>query len=474
MLFNSLTFIVFFAVVLAAYWNLRGWEARKNLLLVASYLFYGAWNPPFAALLFATTALDFYLGRKMGKVMEPRERRLWLIISVAVNLSMLGFFKYGNFLLENFQWVLARGGIQYKPPHLDVFLPIGISFYTFHSLSYTLDIYRGVMRPTRSLRDFALAVSFFPQLVAGPIVRAGDFLPQLEAPPTPQQARFLWGLLLMTLGLFEKVVLADTMLAGSADRVFGYGGPLVALDSWMGVMAFAGQIFFDFAGYSTCAIGAALCLGFHLKDNFRFPYAAIGFSDFWRRWHISLSTFLRDYLYIPLGGNRLGAGRAMMNLIIVMFIGGLWHGAAWTFVVWGLLHGSYLALERLVKAVVKKDAGWANNLGVKLLLGLTTYIAVLVAWVYFRASDFSVASRLIGGMFGWHPTGDALLSTREILQVTIVTFFLLIAHWLLRDISIEAAVQRLPRWVVTTAWFLMAFAIILTQGSSNAFIYFQF
>ncbi|MEY2481704.1 MAG: alginate O-acetyltransferase complex protein AlgI [Verrucomicrobiota bacterium] len=474
MLFNSLTFVVFFAVVVTAYWNMRSWEARKNLLLVASYLFYGAWNPPFAALLFATTALDFYLGRKMGKLTEPGERRVWLIISVVVNLSMLGFFKYGNFLLENFQWVLARGGIQYKPPHLDVFLPIGISFYTFHSLSYTLDIYRGVMRPTRSLRDFTLAVSFFPQLVAGPIVRAGDFLPQLGAPPKPQAGRFLWGLLLMTLGLFEKVVLADTMLAGSADRVFGHGGPLVALDSWMGVMAFAGQIFFDFAGYSTCAIGAALCLGFHLKDNFRFPYAAIGFSDFWRRWHISLSTFLRDYLYIPLGGNRLGAARAMINLIIVMFIGGLWHGAAWTFVVWGLLHGSYLALERLVKAFVKKDAAWANNLGLKLLLGLITYVAVLVAWVYFRASDFDVASRLIGGMFGRHPTGDAILSTREMLQVGIVTFFLLLAHWSLRDISIETAVQRLPRWVVTTAWFLMACAIILTQGSSNAFIYFQF
>jgi alginate O-acetyltransferase complex protein AlgI len=474
MLFNSLTFVVFFVVVLAVYWNMRSWNGRKNFLVVASYIFYGAWNPPFAALLFATTALDFFLGRKMGKVQEARERRVWLVISVLVNLSMLSFFKYGNFLLENFQWVLARGGIQYKPPHLDVFLPIGISFYTFHSLSYTLDIYRGVMRPTRSLRDFVLAVSFFPQLVAGPIVRAGDFLPQLEAPPKPQKGRFLWGLLLMTLGLFEKVVLADTLLAGSADRVFGYGGPLVALDSWMGVMAFAGQIFFDFAGYSTCAIGAALCLGFHLKDNFRFPYAAIGFSDFWRRWHISLSTFLRDYLYIPLGGNRLGAARAMINLIIVMFIGGLWHGAAWTFVAWGLLHGSYLALERLVKAFVKKDNAWADNLGVKILLGLTTYIAVLIAWVYFRASDFNVASRLIGGMFGRHPTGDAVLSTREMLQVGIVTFFLLVAHWLLRDISVETAVQRLPRWVVTTAWFLMACAIILTQGSSNAFIYFQF
>jgi alginate O-acetyltransferase complex protein AlgI len=473
MLFNSLTFVAFFAVVLTLYWSMRSWNARKNLLLVSSYIFYGAWNPPFAALLFSTTALDFYLGRKMGKLTQPRERRVWLWISVAVNLSMLGFFKYGNFLLENFTWVLARGGIQYKPPHLDVFLPIGISFYTFHSLSYTLDIYRGVMKPTRSLRDFTLAVSFFPQLVAGPIVRAGDFLPQLEAPPQPQNGQFLWGLLLMTLGLFEKVVLADTLLAGSADRVFSYGGPLMALDSWTGVIAFAGQIFCDFAGYSTCAIGAALCLGFHLKDNFRFPYAAIGFSDFWRRWHISLSTFLRDYLYIPLGGNRRSAARAMINLIIVMFLGGLWHGAAWTFVVWGLLHGSYLAIERLLKALVKPPV-WIDTFAGKLLIGLITYVAVLVAWVYFRASNFETASRMISGMFGVNARPDAILSTREILQVALVTIGLLIAHWSMRETSIEAVVGRLPRWVVGSVWFLMACAIILTQGNSNAFIYFQF
>src|SRR4030081_1475238 len=473
MLFNSLTFVAFFLVVLAAYWNMRSWEARKNLLLVASYLFYGAWNPPFAALLFATTALDFYLGRKMGKVKEPRERRLWLIISVAVNLSMLGFFKYGNFLLENFQWVLARGGIQYKPPHLDVFLPIGLLFFTFHSLSYTLDIYRGVMRPTRSLRDFTLAVSFFPQLVAGPIVRAGDFLPQLEAPPKPQEGRFLWGLLLMTLGLFEKVVLADTMLAGSADRVFGYQGPLVALDSWMGVMAFAGQIFFDFAGYSTCAIGAALCLGFHLKDNFRFPYAAIGFSDFLRRWHISLSTFLRDYLYIPLGGNQVRPVRAAVNLVIVMFLGGLWHGAAWTFVVWGLLHGSYLVIERVVRALLEHRA-WANNFGTRFFAGLATYAAVCLAWVFFRASDFTVATRMLRGMFGGHAHGDAILSTREMLQIAIVTAGMMLVHWSLRDSNIETAVTRLPRWIVTAAWALMALALLFTSCNSNYFLSFSF
>ena len=219
---------------------------------------------------------------------DNRSKR-WMWASVASNLSMLGFFKYGNFLLENTQWLLGRVGIVYQPPHLDLFLPIGISFYTFHSLSYTLDVYRGVCAPTRSLRDFTLAVSFFPQLVAGPIVRAADFLPQLLSARTLLPNQFVWGLFMMTLGMFQKIVLADTLLAPISDNVFGHPSPVLTLDAWAGVVAFSGQIFFDFSGYSTCAIGAALCLGFHLKDNFLFPFASVGFSDFWRRWHITLS-----------------------------------------------------------------------------------------------------------------------------------------------------------------------------------------
>src|SRR5204863_7515493 len=372
MLFNSLTFVVFFVTVVTLYWSIGSWTARKNLLVVASYIFYGAWNPPFAVLLFATTAMDFWLGRQIAKAQTPPGKRRWLVASVCMNLSMLGFFKYGNFLLQNFQWLIERFGIIYRPPHLDILLPVGISFYTFHSLSYTLDIYRGVLKPTRSLRDFVLAVSFFPQLVAGPIVRAGDFLPQLDEPPRLKTNQFLWGLALMTLGLFEKIVLADTLLSGPADRVFNYPGPLLALDTWAGVIAFAGQIFFDFAGYSICAIGAALTLGFHLKDNFRFPYAAIGFSDFCRRWHISLSTFLRDYLYIPLGGNQVRPFRAALNLVIVMFLGGLWHGAAWTVVVWGLLHGSYLVIERVIR-IFFENKPWAGSPFTRALAGFATY-----------------------------------------------------------------------------------------------------
>jgi alginate O-acetyltransferase complex protein AlgI len=474
MLFNSLTFLVFFATVLTAYWTLRSWEARKSLLLAASYLFYGTWNPPFALLLFATTALDFWLGARIAAAGGPRARRSWLGASLASNLSMLGFFKYGNFLLQNFQWLLARAGVDYQPPRLDLFLPIGISFYTFHSLSYTLDVYRGATSSTRSLRDFALAVSFFPQLVAGPIVRAADFLPQIAQPPKPDRRRFVWGLLLMTLGLFEKTVLADTMLSSSAEKVFSYPGPLASLDAWAGVLAFSGQIFFDFAGYSTTAIGAALTLGFHLKDNFRFPYAAVGFSDFWRRWHISLSTFLRDYLYIPLGGNRAGVARAALNLMIVMFIGGLWHGAAWTFVVWGIIHGLGLVFERALRAVFK-EARWGSTPGARILLGLGTYAAVCFAWVFFRAGDFGTALRLVLALTGWLPAvGDAILPTRDILQVALVTVGLLTAHWLLRHTSLEAVTARSPRWLLTGVWTVMLCSIILTQGNGNAFIYFQF
>jgi alginate O-acetyltransferase complex protein AlgI len=396
-----------------------------------------------------------------------------LVASVCMNLSMLGFFKYGNFLLQNFQWLLARVGIIYQPPHLDILLPVGISFYTFHSLSYTLDIYRGVLQPTRSLRDFILAVSFFPQLVAGPIVRAGDFLPQLAHPPRLKTNQFLWGLALMTLGLFEKIVLADTLLSGPADRIFDHPGPLVALDSWAGVLAFASQIFFDFAGYSICAIGAALTLGFHLKDNFRFPYAAIGFSDFWRRWHISLSTFLRDYLYIPLGGNQVRPFRMALNLVIVMFLGGLWHGAAWTFVVWGLLHGSYLVIERVFR-IFFENKTWAGHPLTRVVAGFATYGAVCIAWVFFRASDFTIASRMLTGMFGGHPTGDMILTTRELLQIGIVTAGVIAMHWTMREESFETTVMRLPAWAITTIGSFMAFAIIFTQGTSNAFIYFQF
>jgi len=269
------------------------------------------------------------------------------------------------------------------------------------------------------------------------------------------------------------VVLADTLLAPVSDMIFNNPGPVLPLDAWMGVFAFSGQIFFDFSGYSTCAIGAALCLGFHLKDNFLFPFASIGFSDFWKRWHISLSTFLRDYLYIPLGGNRVSAVRGAVNLVIVMFLGGLWHGAAWTFVVWGLIHGFCLVIEHAFRSLTK-NAAWKETLPAKLGFCLLTYLVVCIAWVFFRAQNFPAAGLLLAAMAGKIPVGEALLTGREILQVVLVIFLLWVAHWRMRGTSLEATLTTKPAWLVGAAWTVMLGAIILTQGSGNAFIYFAF
>lgn len=473
MLFNSLTFVVFFSVVLATYWTMKSWSARKTLLLVASYLFYAAWNPPFVLLLLISTIVDFYAGRKLAAEERLARRRLWLILSLFVNLGFLGFFKYGGFLMENFRVLLGLAGIEYHPPAFDVILPVGISFYTFQTLSYTLDIYRRKMEPTSSLRDFALYVSFFPQLVAGPIVRAIDFLPQCVESFSLKLDRLYWGLFLVTLGIFQKAVLADTLVSGAAEVVFGHAGPVATLDAWIGTLAFSCQIFFDFAGYSTTAIGAALCLGFSLPDNFRFPYAAIGLSDFWRRWHISLSTWLRDYLYIPLGGNRSSVARTLINLMIVMFLGGLWHGAAWTFVVWGLLHGFYLVIEHLLRSIIPSGK-WTESLWARLGLCWITYIAVCLAWVFFRAQDFDTALKMLSAMAGLIPVGDEVLSTREIIQVSGLTIALMFAHWKLRDTRVEQLAAKTPKPIFVAVWASMAFLLILNQGSGNAFIYFQF
>ena len=281
-----------------------------------------------------------------------------LVASLAVNLGLLGFFKYRVFFLENFVALLNSVGVDFHPARPSIILPVGISFYTFQTLSYTLDIYMGKMKPARSFLDYALFVTFFPQLVAGPIVRAAHFLPQCEDARRTTLSQLGWGLSLILFGLFQKSVIADGLMAPVVERVYDSGEVLSFGAGWVGTLAFAMQIFCDFSGYSTCAIGTAMCLGFWLPVNFRSPYAAIGFSDFWRRWHVSLSSWLRDYLYIPLGGNRKGTARTYVNLMITMLLGGLWHGASWNFVIWGGLHGVYLIVERLLKAVLGGGASY--------------------------------------------------------------------------------------------------------------------
>ncbi|NND62483.1 MAG: MBOAT family protein [Flavobacteriaceae bacterium] len=477
MLFNSLSFIVFLVIVLTLYYSkIFNWTNKKRMLLLASYVFYGLWNPPLVVLLWISTVVDWTAGRKLAVIENQRKRKLWLLLSMFVNLGFLAFFKYGNFLLENFTLLVNAIGWDFKPLPMDIILPMGISFYTFQTMSYTIDMYYKKTKPytgiepARTFLDFALYVTFFPQLVAGPIVRAKDLITQFYEPKKATVKQFLWGLFLLTIGLFQKVVLADTLLSGTADDVFGAKDILNSVDAWMGTLAFSGQIFFDFAGYSTCAIGIALMLGIILPDNFKYPYASIGFSDLWRRWHISLSSWLRDYLYIPLGGNRHGITRMYVALVLTMLLGGLWHGAAWTFVVWGALHGSYLIIERLLKNVVKIKINAWNGI----LLALLTYTCVNITWVFFRAREFGTAKNLITSMFFMNEDGEKILQYIDILKVSIVITLLFICHWIMRNTSMKEMSTKVNPWVFGIFWAFLFFAIIISQGSGEQFIYFQF
>ncbi len=471
MVFNSITFIVFFGIVLLVFWLPLPWRVKKLHLLVSSYLFYSAWNPPFVILIWISTAVDWMAARRISASSRPGSRRLFLLLSLATNLGILGFFKYGNFLLENFVWLMTSVGIEFQPAALDLFLPIGISFYTFQTLSYTIEVYRRKIEPSDSLLDFSLFVTFFPQLVAGPIVRPADFLPQCRMPKRFDPSHFGWGLALLTLGLFEKVVLADGLMAPVADLVYGSAPKAGFADAWVGTLAFSAQIFFDFAGYSTCAVGVALCLGFALPENFRYPYAAIGFSDFWRRWHVSLSTWLRDYLYIPLGGNRRGRRRTYINLMLTMLLGGLWHGAAWRFVAWGGLHGIYLAAERLLRKRFS-SASWVHAPMVGIALWLFTYFLTCITWVFFRAEGFADARHLLGVML----TGGANMGTGLINAVIVagVTVAMLVGHRYMRDRQLSDVVSVMSVWLRAVILGLMLIAISLVRGGDRAFIYFQF
>lgn len=474
MLFNSLTFIVFFVIVLGLHYMPFSWRIKKSNLLIASYLFYAAWNPPFVLILWISTIVDWYVAKAIFLEKRVSKRRALLALSIVVNLGFLGFFKYGNFLMENWIWLMNQFGIKWMAANWSIVLPVGISFYTFQTMAYSLDIYLKRAKPANSFLDFALFVTFFPQLVAGPIVRPTQLIPQFLKPHVATLKQLGWGISLMILGVFQKVVIADGLLAPSSDMVFDAERSVSFLDAWLGTLAFSGQIFSDFAGYSTTAIGVALTLGFSLPDNFKFPYAAIGFSDFWRRWHISLSAWLRDYLYIPLGGSRKGNLRTYANLMVTMLLGGLWHGASWTFVIWGGLHGLYLAAERLLTTLYGTKK-FVQTWVFRVLAALFTYFLVNITWVFFRAQDFPTAWRMIKSMFGFAPEGSGTpLPTLYVVQVITTIVLLVGAHWYMRDISLEKVASRMPNWLLVFVLALMTFLIIITQGSGNAFIYFQF
>ena len=473
MQFDSFTFLAFFALVLAGYNALRDWGARKWLLLVASYVFYSAWNPPFLLLLLGSTTLDWLVARRIDAAEDPRRRKLWVIATLLINLGVLGYFKYSQFLLDNFAAALASAGINYAPPAFDIVLPIGISFYTFHSLSYCIDIYRRRFKPTASWRDYALYVGFFPQLVAGPITRFTQMREQIETPRSTTATGLGMGFALLTLGLFEKIVLADSVFAPIANSYFDAPGIADSAGAWVGVLAFSGQIFCDFAGYSSCALGSALALGFMLPINFRNPYAAVGFSDFWRRWHISLSSWLRDYLYISLGGNRAGEWRTLCNLMLTMLIGGLWHGAAWTFVIWGTLHGIYLVLERTLRAHVW-PVQW-NNAALRFVYAIVTLLGVCIAWAWFRAADVGQGWQITLNLFDLRAAaaGMGQLGPGQLIVVAIFSLLVLV-HAMFRNSGPIPWFSRLPAPLLGLLLGLMLAMIVLSPGDNHAFIYFQF
>jgi alginate O-acetyltransferase complex protein AlgI len=469
--FNSFTFALFFFAVLGLYQLPLSWRSRKGMLLCSSYLFYAAWNPPFVSLLVVSTVVDWIAGKRIY-ASRGTPRNAWLVLSLCTNLGILTYFKYSPFLLQSFSELAAGVGIVFEPATAGIVLPIGISFYTFQTLSYSIDIYRRRLSPATSFLDYALFVTFFPQLVAGPIVRASQFLPQCVEPKRADGRQMGWGFILLTLGLFQKTILADQLFAPIADMIYGEPERVSFAAAWLGTLAFSGQIFFDFAGYSSCAIGAALCLGFALPDNFRHPYAAIGFSDFWGRWHMSLSSWLRDYLYIPLGGNRHGRFNQAASLMLTMLIGGLWHGAAWTFMVWGGLHGLYLVAEHLAKETVGQLALWRHR-AMQIALALLTFLLVTMTWVFFRAPDFTSAFLFLKAMFGGAEETSPIRPQAYVALA--VMFMTLVYQWKMRQTSIEDVAERLPRWAV--ALFIGLLLVLMTithQEETRGFIYFQF
>jgi alginate O-acetyltransferase complex protein AlgI len=476
MLFDSPVFFLFLVTLVPVYWLLRARRRQNVMLLIASYFFYGWWDWRFLGLIFASTLVDFFCAREIARSNNSRKRKLLLAVSITVNLVFLGFFKYFNFFVDSAATVLGTLGLHVSVPVLRVLLPPGISFYTFQELAYIVDVYNRKIEPAESLVDYALFITLFPHLIAGPIQRPSHLLPQVQNDRHLDWRKMSDGVMLILTGLFRKVVIADNC-ALVANSVFSghFGapnGPILLL----GAYAFAWQIYGDFSGYSDIARGSAQLIGFHFMVNFRQPYLSQSLQDFWRRWHISLSSWLRDYLYIALGGSRHGERKTYRNLFTTMLLGGLWHGANWTFVIWGGLHGAMLAVNRFFqehwfpRGANSESA--QSTLGGRWLKRIVVFHFVCFAWIFFRAGSMSEALSLLhgGGAWGWRlEYGSAI--------VFLVLFSLPL---FLIDLHLEKSGGEYPfaaagvRTQVLCAGFLTLAIALLAGTESSAFIYFQF
>ena len=473
MLFPTVEYMLFFLAVLAIAWSLyRFHEAHKAFLLLASYVFYGFWNWQYIPLLFFISLFSGLVAQRIQRTTDARARKRWLIAGVVVCLATLGYFKYTTFLLTNLLDLWARFA---PPPSLPIespLLPLGVSFFVFHAISLLGDCYRGKVKQPVQLRDALLYVAFFPQLIAGPILRASRFLPQLAVRRNPNALRINRALLLIVTGLFKKVIISNMLATRLVEPVFAVPQSYCAGDVLLAIYGYAAQIYCDFSGYTDIAIGCALLLGYRFPRNFNAPYTAASPQEFWRRWHISLSTWLRDYLYFPLGGSRRGGMRTCINLMLTMLLGGLWHGAAWTFVVWGGLHGAYLVVHRLWSRIqwqplVRMRATTAWRWTARILL----FHAVCVGWVFFRASSFEIAFDIFRRL---GVSGAATLATGPLL---IVLFFGLAGQYMpsrWRN-GLELELSRWPALIRGAALAAALTAIELLGPSGVApFIYFQF
>jgi len=474
MLFNSEEFAVFFPIVFALYLVL-GHTGRNRLLLVASYVFYGWWDWRFLSLIVLSTLTDYVCGLEIGEAVDERKRKLFLTVSVCMNLGILGFFKYFDFFLENFKALLVSLGVQANLETLGIILPVGISFYTFQTMSYTIDIYRRELEPTRKFFDFALFVSFFPQLVAGPIERAKHLLPQILGPRIVTLDKIHQGAYLILWGLFMKMFVADN-LAKLVDPVFAAETPRSGVEVLLALYAFAFQIFCDFAGYSEIARGLAKCLGIDLMVNFNLPYFATNPSDFWRRWHISLSLWLRDYLYIPLGGSRHGTFMTYRNLSLTMLLGGLWHGAAWTFVFWGAYQGVLLVVHRLAKPFLDGLPEIRNQVWRTLWWFVKVAVFfqfVCIGWLLFRAQSMHQVGQMLHSIFfDFHLEGfDFVRMVRKMAIYLSVLIPINFVQYQRRDLL---APYRWRSALLAVFQAVLLYLLIFHTSSEREFIYFEF
>lgn len=471
MLFNSIAYAIFLPLVLGLYWRL-GLRAQNALLLVASYVFYGAWDYRFLSLIWISTLVDFSVGRMLARTEDEGRRKRMFLISVVANLGILAAFKYFGFFVESFNALMGSFGLAPNLPLFEVLLPVGISFYTFQTMSYAFDIYRRRLEPTSNLLTFATFVAFFPQLVAGPIERAVNLLPQIESQRTkPDRETFKSGLYLILLGLFKKVAIADAV-APIANKAFGDAAATNSITLVLGILAFALQIYGDFSGYSDIARGSSRLFGIELMRNFEQPYLSRNITEFWRTWHISLSSWLHDYLYVPLGGNKSGRWKTYRNLLLTMLLGGLWHGAAWTFIIWGAGHGILLAMHRALGGYAPR--GSVNRPRLRDIPSVVaTFAAVSLLWVFFRADSFGDASAYLSGLVAWRP-GAA--DPDDVILIAMGLLLILIVDLSQRLTADHAAIAR--RWAPPlrgAAYAVMSLAILLwSGGSAQQFIYFQF